>query len=292
MIKSMTGFGRGVSEEDGYMIYCEIKGLNHRYLDISIRMPRPYIILEDKIKSMVKQFINRGRVEINIEVRKTSELQHSIKLDKELAITYYNSLNDLANILSIPLEVRIIDLFRLPEVFFLEEQEEDLDKVWRFLEKALLIALEDKVAMRCNEGAYVAADIKERNLANRARIKHLEERSPRVEDEYRSKLQQRMSELFADGAADEQRLWQEAALFADKSNVTEEIVRLHSHIKYLDELLETGDAVGRKCDFLLQEMFREINTIASKSNDLEMNRIVVDVKAELEKIREQVQNIE
>ncbi|MDR1617079.1 MAG: YicC family protein [Syntrophomonadaceae bacterium] len=288
----MTGFGRGVSETDGYMIYCEIKGLNHRYLDISIRIPRYYALLEDKIKAAVRQFINRGRVEINIEVKKTSGLRHSVKLDKELAITYYNNLNDIADILSMPLEVRTIDLFRLPEVFSLEEQEEDMEKVWRFVEKALLIALEDKVAMRRNEGAYMVADIKERNLVNIARIKQLEERAPRAETEYRNKLRQRMRELFAAGAVDEQRLWQEAAIFADKSNVTEEIVRLRSHIKYLDELLETGGTVGRKCDFLLQEMFREINTVASKSNDLEMSQIAVDVKAELEKIREQVQNIE
>lgn len=292
MIKSMTGFGRAQYEENGYRINCEIKGVNHRFLEMSIKMPRRYNLLEDKMKETVKKFVNRGRIDINLNIERKAASQHNIKLDKELAITYYSSLNELAKILSIPLEVRLIDLYRLPEVFTLEDREEDMEEVWTVIEKSLLLALENMMVMRCKEGANLVADIRSRNQANLKQMEKLENRSPQVVAEYQQKLQQRMADLLSAEALDEQRLMQEAAIFADKSNVTEEIVRLYSHIKYLDELLEIGDTVGRKCDFLLQEMFREINTIGSKANDLDMNRIVVEVKAELEKIREQIQNIE
>ena len=288
----MTGYGRALYEDHDYRVNCEIKGLNHRFLEFSIRMPRRYSLLEDKVKETVKKFAIRGRIEISLFVEKTVASKHSIKLDKELAINYYNSLKNLADILPIPINFELIDILKLPEVFSLEEQQDDMEEAWLIIEKALLSALKNMMIMRRKEGAYLAADIKNRNQANKIKIKILEERSPQAAEEYRQKLRQRLTDLLSVEAFDEQRILQEAAIFADKSSVTEEIVRLRSHADYLEELLETGDGVGRKCDFLLQEMFREINTIGAKANDLEMNRMVVEVKAELEKIREQIQNIE
>jgi len=288
----MTGFGRALCEENNYRVNCEIKGVNHRFLETSIRMPRRYNLLEDKIKDTVKKFVNRGRIDISLFIEQKEASRHNIKLDKELAITYYNSLKDLASVLLLSSELRLIDIFRLPEVFILEDKDEDMEEVWAIIEKALLIALDNMMIMRCKEGANLAADIKSRNQNNLKRVEKLKYRSPQVATEYRQKLQHRMAELLSAEVIDEQRLMQEAALFADKSSVTEEIVRLHSHIDYLEELIDIGEGIGRKCDFLLQEMLREINTVGAKANDLEMNRIVVEVKAELEKIREQVQNIE
>lgn len=292
MIKSMTGFGRSQVLDQGYQITCEIKGVNHRYFDPYIRISRRYSMLEEKIKEELRKYASRGRLEVNINIEKTGEKARNIKLDKELAITYYKYLKDLAENLDISSEIKIIDLFRLPEVFSLEDEEEDLEIVWQVLKDALYKAVQSVIQMRIKEGRELKNDIVERNMKILNMVNRLEERSPRVTAEYVEKLRIRMVEIMNNKELDEQRILQEAAIFADKTNVTEEIVRLKSHIKHLNELLEDGEAVGKKCDFLVQEMFREINTVASKANDLEMSHIVVDVKSELEKIREQLQNIE
>ncbi len=292
MIRSMTGFGRGHYEGNGYRITCEAKGVNHRYLEIQFRMPRKYHTLEDRIKEVVKQIFNRGRVELSISIEKMGLPNHSIKLDKEIAMIYYNKLNELADYLNISHDIRLIDLFRLPEVFNMEDQEDDIEILWDVLEKALVEALEMKNMMRLREGANLSKDIKYRNRVIFELVEKLEKKSPEVAAEHLKKIKRRIEEVILTDIVDEQRILLEAAVFAEKSNITEEIVRLFSHIEFLDELMEQDEPVGRKCDFLLQEMFREINTIGSKASDLDMNRIVVDVKSELEKIREQVQNIE
>lgn len=292
MIKSMTGFGRGQIEENGYQVSCEIKGVNHRYFDPYIRMSRRYNSLEENIKEELKKFVHRGRLELNINIEKTGESQRNIKVDKELAIAYYGYLKELAENLGISPEIKIIDLIRLPEVVSLQEQEEDLDKLWPVLQGTVNMAMESLVGMRLKEGQNLQRDILQRNASILSMVDKLEERSPLVSAEYGERLRQRIAEFVPGEALDEQRLLQEVAIFADKCSITEEIVRLRSHIKHMEELMQSKEPVGRKGDFLLQEMFREINTIGSKANDLEMNRTVVEAKAELEKIREQIQNIE
>lgn len=288
----MTGFGRGQASNKYYQVNCEIKGVNHRYFDPVIRISRRYSSLEDHIKEELRKFISRGRLDILINIEKTGESQKSILIDKDLAISYYNNLKQLAETLNITPEIKAIDIFRLPEVFDLNNDDDDLESLWDILQQSLRQALESLVAMRKKEGFNLAQDIIKRNNLIFYMVNKLEDRAPWVSKEQGERMRTRIGDFISQDLIDEQRLLQEIAIFADKSNVTEEIVRLKSHIKYLEELIQLDEPVGRKADFLVQEMFREINTIASKSNDLEMNRIVVEAKAELEKIREQLQNIE
>ncbi|NLB87705.1 MAG: YicC family protein [Syntrophomonadaceae bacterium] len=292
MIKSMTGFGRSQITDLGYQVTCEVRTVNHRFLDPNIRISRRYNVLEERVKEELKKYVSRGRLEISIIIEKTDESVRNIKLDKDLAIAYHNYLKDLADNLGISPEISVIDIFRLPEVFSLQDEEEDMEVVWQVLQEAINNAMQGVLEMRSREGRNLAADISSRNKYILSLVEKLEERSPLVVNEYVEKLRTRIQDLIVHESIDEQRILTEAAIFADKVNITEEIVRLKSHVGHLDELLEDGEAVGRKCDFLIQEMFREINTVASKANDLEISRVVVDVKAELEKIREQLQNIE
>jgi len=291
MIRSMTGFGRSGVQDKGYEVNCELKTVNHRYFDIHTRMPRRYSFLEDRIKEALKKDLQRGRIEISINIEKMQDMARNIKVDKGLAIAYHDSLKDLAEKLNISSEFRAIDIFRLPDVFNLVDEQEDPEVIWAVLNRALDEAMLSLVDMRSKEGANLARDIAERNAYILSAIERLEMRSPLVVKEYQERLLKRIVEM-TNNIADEGRVIQEAAIFADKASITEEIVRLKSHTQHLGDLLAGNQAVGRKLDFLVQEMFREINTIASKANDIEMSQIVVDVKAELEKIREQVQNIE
>lgn len=292
MVKSMTGFGCSGLNDSGYEISCELKSVNHRYFDIHTRIPRRYGFLEDKIKEELKKNLNRGRVEISINIEKNNDTARNIKVDKGLAMAYHESLKDLAENLSISSDFRVIDVFRLPDVFNLIDEQEDPELIWMLLRRVLDEAVTSLVEMRSKEGANLARDILTRNAYIRSAVEILEQRSPQVAQEYQDKLRSRIIEMIGTGTVDEGRIIQEAAIFADKASITEEIVRLKSHIEHLNELMQVNDSVGRKCDFLVQEMFREINTVASKANDIEMSQVVVDVKAELEKIREQLQNIE
>ena len=292
MIKSMTGFGHSQVSKEGYKVSLEIKSVNHRFLDPHIRIPRRYTLLEDRIREELKKFVNRGRLEVNINIEKIDESLRDIKLDKDLAIAYYYYLKELAEKLNISQEIRVIDIFRLPEVFSLEEKEENWENLWAVLKEAITVAMEGLLLMRINEGQNLAHDIMKRNQFILSLVEKLESRSPIIAEENMERLRKRISELVSQQIIDENRILQEAAIFADKSSITEEIVRLKSHTGYLANLLKSDDPIGRKADFLVQEMFREINTIASKANDLEMSQMAVEVKAELEKIREQMQNIE
>lgn len=292
MANSMTGYGQAQTNGLGYQISCEVRSVNHRYLDTNIRIPRRYALLEDHIKEEVKKYVSRGRLELTINIEKTEAKARNIKVDKELAITYHKYLKEIADDANITSQIKVIDLFRLPEVFSLEEDTEDLDEIWPILQTALIEAMESLVGMRIREGEFLVKDILQRTNLIADMVEHLEQRSPQVVKEHTEKLRQRISELMEHELPDEGRIYQEAALFADRINVTEEIVRLQSHIQHLRDLIQEQDSVGRKCDFLVQEMFRETNTIASKANDFEMSRIVVEAKAELEKIREQLQNLE
>lgn len=292
MLKSMTGFGRSQVNENGYDISCELKGVNHRFFDVHIRIPRRYAFLEDRVKDELKKNISRGRLEISINIEKRNESARNIQVDKDLAIAYYKSLKDLAETLNISPDITVVDLFRLPDIFNLADQEEDPELIWLVLKKTLDVAIDSLVEMRCKEGTNLGEDILARNAYILSQVEILEKRSPLVAHEYQEKLRNRINEMLSSNVVDEGRLLQEVAIFADKASITEEIVRLKSHIKHLDELLQDGESIGRKCDFLVQEMFREINTVASKANDIQMSQVVVEVKAELEKIREQLQNIE
>jgi uncharacterized protein (TIGR00255 family) len=288
----MTGYGQAQVNRSGYQISCEVRSVNHRYLDTNIRMPRRYALLEDNIKEEIKKYVSRGRLEFTINIEKTEAKARNIKVDKDLAITYHRYLKELADDVNISPQIKIIDLFRLPEVFVLEEDVEDVEEIWPILQIALTEAMQSLVAMRNREGNYLIEDILQRTDLIADMVTELEQRSPLVAKEHTDKLRQRISGLIGNELLDEARIYQEAALFAERINATEEIVRLQSHIQHLRQLLQEQNSVGRKCDFLVQEMFREINTIASKANDYEMSRIVVETKAELEKIREQLQNLE
>ncbi len=292
MVKSMTGFGRKQLTDNGYTVSCEIRSVNHRYLDTNIRLSRRYASLEDPIVELVKKYVTRGRIEISINIEKTETASRNIKVDKELALTYYSNLKEIAEILNISEQIKVIDLFRLPEVFNLEDREEDLEKLWSVLSLCIDAAMQDLIIMREREGQNLAKDILMRNNLIADMVEELEARSPIVVKEHTEKIRHRISELISQEFNDEQRILQEAAIFADRASVTEEIIRLKSHVNHLVVLMDEPDSNGRKCDFLVQEMFREINTIASKANDVEMSKIVVNAKAELEKIREQLQNIE
>ena len=292
MVKSMTGFGRKQLNDNGYTVSCEIRSVNHRYLDTNIRLSRRYASLEDLIVELIKKYVTRGRIEISINIERIEAAGRNIKVDKGLALTYYSNLKEIAEILNISEQIKVIDIFRLPEVFNLEDEEEDLEKLWSVLSLCIDFAMQDLIIMREREGQNLAKDILMRNNLIAGMVEELEARSPIVVKEHTEKIRHRIAELISQEFNDEQRILQEAAIFADRTSVTEEIVRLKSHVNHLIVLMDEPDSNGRKCDFLVQEMFREINTIASKANDVEMSKIVVNAKAELEKIREQLQNIE
>ena len=292
MSKSMTGYGRGEAQGLSKQFTVEIKSVNHRYLEVFIRQPRQYAMLEENIRRFVQKFIQRGRVDVFIKVEELGEQKPEIKVDKEIAVAYYESLKDLADNLQISPDINVFQLVSLPEVIKLEEVEEDLEQVWQILQKALIQGLEQLVEMRKTEGESLKNDLLKRIDLLQKLSEQIYQRSPLVVEEYRQKLQNRIKELLTDYELDEQRLNQEIVYFADKSNITEEIIRLRSHFQQFTKSMALDEPVGRKLDFLVQEMNREMNTIGSKANDMEIGQLVVEGKSELEKIREQVQNIE
>ena len=292
MSKSMTGYGRGEAQGLSKQFTVEIKSVNHRYLEVFIRQPRQYAMLEENIRRFVQKFIQRGRVDIFIKVEELGEQKPEIKVDKEIAVAYYESLKDLADNLQISPDINVFQLVSLPEVIKLEEVEEDLEQVWQILQKALIQGLEQLVEMRKTEGESLKNDLLKRIDLLQKLSEQIYQRSPLVVEEYRQKLQNRIKELLTDYELDEQRLNQEIVYFADKSNITEEIIRLRSHFQQFTKSMALDEPVGRKLDFLVQEMNREMNTIGSKANDMEIGQLVVEGKSELENIREQVQNIE
>ncbi|MEG6522154.1 YicC/YloC family endoribonuclease [Desulfotomaculum sp. 1211_IL3151] len=292
MIKSMTGYGRGEASIEGRRFTVELKSVNNRYCEVFLRQPRSLTPIEDKIKRSIQAKVTRGRVDGYISIEETGEITPSVKVDKALAVAYHNSMEELAEYLSIKEKISIKDLISLPNVISLEQPEENLELWYPAIQEATEQALEALLAMRQTEGERLKEDI----LNRKATIGHLTmkitERAPLVVQEYRDKLSQRLSEWLDNGIIDETRLAAEIAIFADRADISEEIVRLNSHLLQLDQFLSEGGSVGRKLDFLVQEMNREINTIGSKANDLAITNAVVNAKSELEKIREQVQNIE
>ncbi len=291
MIKSMTGFGQAQYGTEGYDTKVEIKSVNHRFLDVNIRIPRRYMLLEERIQQFIKQYAARGRFDLNIKLDAIQQAS-AVKVDKTLALAYHQALKELAETLDIPFNLKIMDYTRFSDVIRLEEPEENLDEVWDTLKVPLAQALEQLVEMRIFEGQKLVDDITGRVDVIAGRVNDIEARSPEVEENCRKRLNARLEEVLPQSFIEPQRIIQEVAIFSDKISIAEEITRLRSHIQQFRDMLAQGDSIGRKSDFLLQEMFREINTVASKANDAVMAAMVVDVKAELEKIREQIQNIE
>ena len=296
MIKSMTGFGRGEYADETGKVTVEIRAVNHRYLDISVKMPRRYSFAEEAIKAAIKEKLSRGKVEVNVSIDNAGKSDSDVKLDADLAAKYYDALSTLRDSFEFGEEskVSLSLLARMPDVIKTSAAEEDEEAVTQRLVSAARKAADDICAMRETEGAKLAADLEARadTVSDiRARI---EKRAPEIEKEYAAKFKARVEELL-DGVYEvpEERIALEAAIFADKANITEELVRLDSHVSQLRAFLKTdGEAIGKKIDFLIQEMNREANTIGSKSNDREITSMMLDLKAEIEKIREQVQNIE
>lgn len=293
MIKSMTGFGRGESSDGVHSFSVEIKTVNHRYNDIIVKMPKYLLFLEEKVKKLIKEYLNRGRVEVYINLEYLADSNIEVNVNIPLALAYKRELENLINQLEIGDDISLNHLLTLPEVIKTERKDVDEDVVWGCLSQALEIALENVVNMRKKEGIELKKDIEIQLRKLENLIDKIEKRAPQVVMEYKEKLKERISELMDEDAdLDEERLNFEVVLFADKSDINEEVVRFKSHIKQFYMSLEQDEAVGRKLDFLIQEMNREVNTIGSKANDLEIINDVMDIKAQLEKIREQVQNIE
>ena len=293
MIRSMTGFGRGEAGDDVRLFVVEMKSVNHRYNDIVVRMPKRLSYFEEKVKDLVKNEIKRGRVELYISLENIGEGDTDIALNLPLAQKYLTCLKEIQEKLQIVDDISVSLLAKFPDVIKVETAEEDEDKLWLCLKEASQKALQLLMNMREDEGKKLSEDIENRCDYISEIIKTIEKRSPQVVLEYKEKLRERVNELLDDSVQiDETRLNTEVVVYADKSAITEETVRLNSHIYQLKKALTEKQPVGRKLDFLIQEMNREVNTIGSKSNDLEIVSHVVELKSELEKIREQVQNIE
>ena len=293
MVKSMTGYGRAEDTVDGCTITVELRSVNNRYLDCNIRLPRLYLFAEEAMKTRVQNTISRGKVDVFITLDTTGAENVQVSVNRPLAQQYASALQELAQLCG-PAAYRITPeaLSRFPEVLVAEKTEDDLEGRAQAICTVLDRALDDFDQMRTREGQRLEADILSRAQTIETLVGQVEERSPQTVSEYRAKLEARMQEVLSNTQLDPARILTEAAIFADKVAVDEETVRLRSHIEQLRGMLSKGGAVGRKLDFLIQEFNREANTIGSKCSDLEISRHVVDIKAEIEKIREQVQNVE
>ena len=294
MVKSMTGYGRAKAVRSGRSITVEVRSVNNRYLDFTAKMPRAYIFAEDALKALVQKYVSRGKVDVFVTVENQGAEETVVTLNEPLAKSYLDALGHLIRLgMGVsPAFGTAADIARLPDVLTVTRAEEDLETLSADLCAVLEEALRAHTAMREKEGVKLAEDIRRRLDAIETLVQLVEARSPQTVAEYREKLLARMREVLQSTAVDEGRVLTEAAIFADKVAVDEETVRLRSHLGQLREMLESAVPVGRKLDFLIQEVNRESNTIGSKCSDLQIARDVVELKAEIEKIREQVQNIE
>lgn len=292
MIKSMTGFGRCEVSENNRKFTVEMKSVNHRYLDVNIKMPKKLNFFESSIRTMLKDYIQRGKADIFITYEDFSENNVSVKYNKDIAAEYLKYLKEMAEEFELDNDIRVSSLSRYPEVFTMEEQTIDEEGIWKTLEKALRGAAEGFVETRIREGENLRKDLTDKLDGMLLHVDFIQERSPQIIAEYKQKLEDKVRELLADAKVDENRLLMEVTIFADKVCVDEEIVRLKSHIETTKSTLLAGGSMGRKLDFIAQEMNREANTILSKANDLEISNRAIELKTEIEKVREQIQNIE
>lgn len=292
MVKSMTGYGRAEETVGGCSITVELRSVNNRYLDCNVRIPRLYLFAEEAIKARVQNTISRGKVDVFVTLDNAGAEKVQVSVNKPAADGYYAALKRLAEEYGLSDDISISLLSRFPEVLLAEKAEEDVEQMAGDICSVLDRALTDFDQMRAREGGRLQEDILSRAAVIEEKVSLVEARSPQTVSEYRARLEARMSEVLSNTQLDPARILTEAAIFADKVAVDEETVRLRSHIGQLREMLSKGGAIGRKLDFLIQEFNREANTIGSKCSDIEIARHVVDIKAEIEKIREQIQNLE
>ncbi len=292
MIKSMTGYGRAVETVNGREFTVELRSVNNRYLDCSVRLPRILSFGEEAVKQAVKNSISRGKVDVYISVRSENGDEVQVTLNKAVLESYLSAMRQMVTDYEIKDDISVSSVSRLPEVFSLEKPQMDEEQLLADMLSVLSKALEGYDAMRQTEGAALDNDLRSRGETILELVAQVEKGNAQTVIDYRTRLENKLKEVLANTALDESRILTEAAIFADKVAVDEETVRLRSHLQQMNTMLSGGGAVGRKLDFLLQEMNREANTIGSKCTDVNLARIVVDIKAELEKIREQTQNIE
>ena len=292
MIRSMTGYGRAVETINGREFTVEISSVNNRYLDCSVRLPRMFSFAEDTVKQTVKQYVSRGKVEVHISVRSESAEDTKLTLNGPVVEGYLSAMRQMVDMYGVKDDISVSTISRLPEVFIMEKAKADEEALQNDLMNVLQLALENYNTMRTTEGAALDQDLRSRGNTILEFVSQVEAGNAQTVVDYRNRLEAKLREVLANTAIDESRILTEAAIFADKVAVDEETVRLRSHLQQMNTMLDEGGAMGRKLDFLLQEMNRETNTIGSKCTDVVLARIVVDIKAELEKIREQTQNIE
>ena len=292
LIKSMTGYGRAVETVNGREFTVELRSVNNRYLDCSVRLPRMLSFAEDAVKQAVKASISRGKVDVFITVRSEGGDEATVSLNQAVLEGYLKAMRQMVTDFSVTDDISVSTLSRLPEVFSIEKPQVDEEQLMADLMAVVQKALAGYDAMRCTEGAALDQDLRSRGQTILDLVSQVEQGNGQTVADYRARLEAKLREVLANTAIDESRILTEAAIFADKVAVDEETVRLRSHLQQMNTMLSAGGAVGRKLDFLLQEMNREANTIGSKCTDVNLARIVVDIKAELEKIREQTQNIE
>lgn len=292
MIKSMTGFGRCELANEERKITVEMKAVNHRYLDVNIKMPKKLNFFESAIRNHLKKYIQRGKVDLFISYEDYTENKMTLRYNEELAGEYVSYIRQMAEKFQLQDDMTAAKLSRYPEVLTMEEQSMDEEQLWELLQQALTTACEQFVESRIAEGENLKQDLLEKLDGMLANVAEIEKRAPQIIEEYRGKLKARVSELLGDAQIDENRLATEVTIFADKICTDEEIVRLKSHISSTRDNLAQGGSIGRKLDFIAQEMNREANTILSKANDLEVSNIAIELKTDIEKVREQIQNIE
>lgn len=292
MVKSMTGYGRGQDIVDGMNIQIEVKSVNHRYFEFYSRVPRQYLFLEEKLKGFFQQKLSRGKVECFVTVEMIEKSEYSINVNHTVAQGYLNALKEINEKYGCDDDISASSLARFNDVLSIERNEEDEEKIWNAVKSVAEKAAEKIVEMRQKEGEKLQKDVLSRIEYILKKVETVEKRSPQTVKEYTQKLLERMKEVLEDVQVDEQRILTEAAIYADKVAVAEETVRLRSHMDQLREMFNSQEAIGRKMDFIVQEMNREANTIGSKAQDIDITKCVVDIKSEIEKIREQIQNIE
>lgn len=292
MVRSMTGFGRAKAQIDGLDITVEIKSVNHRYFEFSCRLPRAYSFLEEKIKSRLSGSITRGKVEVSVLIDDNTENATVVEIDREYTSAYLAALKKLSKEYGIKNDIKVSSLVGNNDIFKIKRQTIEDEVITKAVFTVLEEALNNFITMRTQEGERLLKDVTDRAKYILEKVSFIEERSPETVKNYRERIEQKIKELLGDSSIDEQRILTEVAIFADKVAVAEETVRLRSHIKQFETLMSTDDAIGRKLDFIVQEMNREANTIGSKAQDIEIAHTVVDIKSEIEKIREQIQNME
>jgi len=292
VLKSMTGYGRKEEIADGKKILCEIKSVNHRYADYNIKVPRHYGFLEERIRNLVSEYIKRGKVDIYVSIENFEDADKEITVNLELAKGYYNALKELSKSLELKDDITALGLSKYPDIFVAKQKEESEDSVFETVKKVLLPTLLSFVAMREREGERIEKDLVARVMYMKTLAEKIEKRSPETVKNYEAKLYEKIKEVLDGREVDEARILTEVAIFADKVAVNEEIVRLNSHFEEFFKIIGSPEPAGRKLDFLIQEINREINTTGSKATDIEIAKTVVELKAETEKLREQIQNIE